>query len=751
MSDDTALGAEAPALEHVPELPAEGGPVADQIAATDDQSVRPEESNSQQGRAPKSDPEVPLSQPDGSVGERTEQKAALDAEDVIRPNSLLIDERVGEELFGALYTGVTTRGPSMLGNHNNMIVNNLGGPAGKPFIGHLSYAAELLEIYAGSDADAALDELLLRRPTVCLTGPRNSGRFSTACWALASRHQPDQVFEICLPTGVPAEALVEQKDDVLENCGYLLRLPGKEHLDAMRKLTHVFRERSASLVLIKDEEPREREQHGAEVRHSLPDPIAVFHKHLTRRLSRNHGLSKPEAVQAVAAYLKHPELRAELNQVYGPKESVAIAQLISDHHPVDEDGMTAILAQAQPRRRQRARMILLPPHDGESARRRRGEQHERAFRVAYAAFRLRPLHYVFEAASWLLEEIDDAAMRPEWGRMALQHAVQDLLGEELKADWIESRDGENAALGASRVAWIRDGGMRGAILDVAWHDFDGTRKSLLKWLDRLVRRGDDVMRRAAAETTALLVHHDFDRVHIELIDDWANSPSPRVRQAAAWSEAVADLTGDVGHLIREKLREWCFGTNFQRDSAARLYASGLQQPVLALSMNDLRRIAEDRIQRRSYAVAEGVNQLYRSERARWLITELAGWTTSPRVRLHAARALLALASRSASDIGDGRPELLARLAEREVSVTDLAAVWQVALVEPEVSASAWPALSGWLRQADADIVLRKHAADLLRAVAARRAMSRRIEFFLQRTQDFESGLPSWIRREVGQG
>ena len=39
---------------------------------------------------------------------------------------------------------------------------------------------------------------------------------------------------------------------------------------------------------------------------------------------------------------------------------------------------------------------------------------------------------------------------------------------------------------------MRDPGLRGAILDVAWHEFDGTRKPLLKWLNKLVEDGDEV-------------------------------------------------------------------------------------------------------------------------------------------------------------------------------------------------------------------------------------------------------------------
>ncbi|MEJ3746282.1 hypothetical protein WEI85_23700 [Actinomycetes bacterium KLBMP 9797] len=697
--------------------------------------------------APESSSAATPPRPDASNAGKSERDPAEGVEeDVIRPGSLRIDKQVGEELFGALYSGIETRGPATFGDHNT-IVNHIAGRTPTPTIWELPYVAELMDVYVDSDADKELKDLLAVRSTGCVTGMRNSGRFTTACVALGRRHAPNSVHEITLPTGTPPEALVGQADDVHEGCGYVLRLPGGDPVDAMRKLAGLFRRKSASLLLIKDEEPHERELHGAEVRHRPPDPVAVFRKHLEGRLRKRFDLPPSKAADEVDSYLERDGLRAELKKVHGPKESVAIAQAIGEKHPVDDTALQVIMARAQPRRRLRARKILLPPQD-RSTSRRRAEQHERAFRIAYAVFRLRPLHYVFEAASWLLEEIDEAALRPEWGRMALQHPVQELLGDELKKDWAEGRDAANAMLGASRVAWIRDGGMRGAILDVAWHDFDSTRKSLLQWLDRLVRKGDEVMKRAAAETAALLAHHDFDRVHAELIDGWAAAPSPRVRQAAAWTEAIADLTGNVGHLVRAKLSQWCSGTNFTRDTAARLYASGLQQPVLAWSMADLRRIAQDRMQRRSHAVAEAVNQLYGHPRAKSLVAELATWTSDDRARPHAARALVALAARSSPDVGDSRPELLVRLADGEVATADLAVVWRAALIEPDVSTSAWPVLSDWLRQADVDVGLRKDVASLLRAVVARRGMHRRVEFFLRRTADFKDGLPEWTRLEM---
>jgi hypothetical protein len=332
--------------------------------------------------------------------------------------------------------------------------------------------------------------------------------------------------------------------------------------------------------------------------------------------------------------------------------------------------------------------------------------------------------------------------------MALQHPVHELLGKVLEPDWEAGREAGNATLGASRVAWIRDPGLRGAIIDVAWHDFDGTRKSLLHWLNRLVEEGDNVMRRAAAEAAGLLIHYDFNRVHEDLVDGWAKSPRASVRQAAARTMTLSDMAGDVGPMVRAKLSEWCSGgSNYQRDTAARVYASGLEQSVLAWSMFDLARIAGDRLQKRSHAVAEAVNQLYRPERADWILTELVAWARTPLLQLHAARAVLTLAERAEPDSPDGHPDLLARLAEERVNVSDLARLWVAAFLEPSTASQAAHLLARWIRHADGNPGLREHVLAVVEGAATTPAMRRRIIFYLNKSPGLRNGFPDWIRAE----
>jgi len=666
-------------------------------------------------------------------------------------DALRADPDVTEELFGARYTGPTTVGPTQSGTHftdtttvgptqfgtHNTMNNYNGEKPLDPIIGEIPGVDGLLAVYAPADADEALDVLLAERSTLCLLGPRNSGRFSTAVAALARRYGSDHVHEVVLPTGVPPERLSGTPDLVAGNSGFVLRLAEDDHLAAMRRLVPLYRSRNSSLLLVKEGRLRQWGRHGGEVSHRAPDPIAVFNNHL--------GPLPP------AVYLTVEEFRGvvdtELKATYGPKECVALATAITVKQPSNLEALHAILQHSQPKRRERASDIMLPKPDG-SVGRRRASQHERAFRLAYAVFRRRPLHYVFEATDLLLHEIDSAALRQDWGNMALQHPVQQLLGEGLEDDWLAACEPGAERIGSSRTAWIRDPGLRGAIIDVAWHDFDGTRRPLLRWLDRLVRENDEVMQRAAAEAAGLLADLDFARVYKDLIDDWAKSPRKAVRQAAAWALTYSAKGGDAAPKVRAKLREWCSGNHkYQHDTAARVYASGLEQTFLGWSMLDLLRIAEDPMQEPRHAVAAAVNQLYLPERSRWILDELAGWPPAAPFRVHVARAIVALTSRIESASFDGRPDLLQRIVEGQVDPGGLGHLWRGAFFDSACASEAATTLASWIRYADGNDDVRAHVVALLDAIITTPANRRRVTFYLTRAPELGNGIPEWLRLE----
>jgi hypothetical protein len=169
----------------------------------------------------------------------------------------------------------------------------------------------------------------------------------------------------------------------------------------------MFRLHQASLVLICNRSDRDREFSGGEIIHRPPEPVHVLSRQIAYCLQEY-----PEAYVSaqIQACLQNDELMAELAATRGPGEVAALAERIAGIDASDPDAISSVLGDSQPRRRQRASAILLP--SGSATLRRRYGQHERVFRVAYAVFSGRPLHYVYESAAWLLELVDETADRP---------------------------------------------------------------------------------------------------------------------------------------------------------------------------------------------------------------------------------------------------------------------------------------------------------------------------------------------------
>ncbi|MGN9811533.1 hypothetical protein ACTMSW_19525 [Micromonospora sp. BQ11] len=693
-------------------------------------------------------PQDPVNNPPAQA--EASRQSDSEQEEEIPPGSLRVDPRVGEDLYGtniaASYAHVSATGVNAFGSHNTIVhITYHGQPDVKPVIRRVE-ETHFLEVYAGTEADSALSALLAEGPIACLTGRPHTGRFSTACAALARRHDVSRLHEVLLPDEIRADALRQTANRLEEDHGYLLRLPGDGHVEAMRLLTDVFRRRSASLLLIRDDESRAGDRHPAEVPHHGPDPVEVFRKHLRHQLCDRADLNDEETERHVEIYLQDGGLTAAIKHTYRPHEVVRLAKAVADHHPADHTALAEIVQVSQPNRRDRAAEILRCRATGGDRRPRRADQHERAFRIAYAVFARQPLHHVFEAASLLLEEIDGQAKRPDWGRMALQYTVSELLGP-LDVDWREGQKAARALGGVSRSAWLRDGAMRGAIIDEAWHEFDSTRPALLKWLDTLVASDDEPVRRAAAEAAGLLAHHDFDRVCADLIDGWAASPRPLTRRAAARAVVAADMGGQVHHLVRRRVRAWSGGhRNYQRDAAALVYASGLQQPDLNWSLADLRRIARDRMQQHSHAVAEGIHQLYALSPG-WegeIVSELARWLDDRQLRRHAGNALLSLAQRTLDDRRRAPFDLMTKLASNQVDANDLARLWRGSLFGSPTSHQTWPIFGRWLHQAESDDTFRKSISALVADLAAVPALRRRLQFHLVRLAEFPNGLPDWL-------
>ncbi|GAA2383275.1 hypothetical protein Cme02nite_70750 [Catellatospora methionotrophica] len=690
-----------------------------------------------------------------AAGNDTTRDSDGNSAETIPPDSLKLPPSVSGELYGFAFEEVTNHGPSAFGDNNLVtgITHNTyhSPPPAKPYVGRLLQAAGLLATYAAAPSDGKLDELLRERGAACLTGTPGSGRFTTAIVTLARLHDVDAVNEVFLPAGVETTSLHLHPEVIIAGQGHILRLTGNASSELLRFLGKVAQRAGSHVILIRDADPRLAHQHGAETTHLRPASQDVFRAHLKQRLLAGVAFAAEAEAEAYVDEVTTAEpVYQALRQARRPKEVVGIAAAVAEHMPTVAT-LAAVLTASQPERRSLANKAMLAAQRPSLIRQHRLDQHERAFRIAYCVFHRQPVHHVFQATGWLLEEIDKSSGREWFGRPALEHSVVDLLGDVLKGDWWEVDPEGDESDAASRTARLRDPGMRGAILDVAWHEFDHARPAMISWLHRMAEVDEPAVRQAAAEVAGLLAHHDFDLVFGEVIDHWARSRRGALRQAAAWTVIAAELGGKVGRQVREQVRNWAWsGSSYQHDTAARIYAGGLRQPNVAWTLADLRRVAGDPLQRHSWVVAEAINQLYEPANATVIIDELAYWTRVKgfaHVQTHAARSFTVLAGRSAED-AEGCPELLRRLAVGNADVEKIAANWRTALFHPAVSGRAWQQFADWLRTADTDEPLREPLKDLLKFVAGDAVMLRRLAFYLPRIWA-PGPAPAWITMTIG--
>jgi hypothetical protein len=663
------------------------------------------------------------------------------ADGTVDPESIYVPGRTADELFGYEFHEVSSHGQTAFGNGNIFV--STAGETPALFVSPLEWVVDLLDYYVEAPNDNRLDAVLAGRHVVCLTGAPGTGRFTSACAALARRHAPDLVHEIHLPPGHTSAVLHGQHDQIVEGSGHVLRLASGERLETIRMLDDVFRGRRATAVLIRDADARDVELHDSEIAHHRADFAKMFEQHVRRvwqpRCPNGCGPCTVDCIEGVLRWWTGEDtLRRALAEAYRPREVVEIAEKMVRHRPRNTEDLANVLSASHPIRRQRATEILLPAHGGQAFRHERIGQYERAFRIAYAVFNRQPVHYVFETAGWLLEQIDREASRPALGRPAFEHPVVDLLGEILCRDWLEGRHNEQrAAPGTSRTVWLRDSRMRGAILEVAWHEFDNTRPALLRWLKYLVEYGDDTQRRAAADVAGLLAHHDFGPVCRQLVDDWASSRSGKLRDAAARVAVMAARGGQVTHQVHEKVRDWVRSrSSYQRDTAARCYASGLRQPYLRWTLTDLMLVAVDSTQQRAMTVASALNQLYEPSIAGHLVEHLGNWISArgdePGRQASAAQAFVLMAARVTENDGDGRFDLVVQAMRGNVSVDSLADLWAAALLRASAGPSAWDVLHSWIRLPEIYPASEQTIRTLLGVLANAPAMQRRLDFYVNR-------------------
>ncbi len=590
--------------------------------------------------------------------------------------------------------------------------------------------------YVPTPSDPRLAAALGRQSVVFMAGKAGTGQETSVHKALFERYG-ERMAAIIGEVSTWADAVEAIGEALEEQHGYLLWLPPGPPISpaVLAHLQRTAADHRATIVLLGDVSPAERATlHQYTVHHESPQLTEVFRRHLRVNLT---ACCVAECVDCdrgcldryVAECLSQSSVQDELRRLSFPREAVEAANVVFGDRPLPSEVGSLLRQLAAHRVRRQAPVVLHPPDAPDHPHRERFVQHSRAFRICYALFQGRTLQEVFDAAKELLPLLDEARGWQHDEHPTYDTSVEDLLGPDLgyPGPKISSE-------GTGYVACLSDERLMPSIVDVLWNDYSGFREPLCRWLETLVRKGPWPIRQRAATVAGVFASYDFEQVKSRLIARWARSGRGFERQVAAYAMEVATGYNDATtELVQKEIRGWAAisSPKRQRDTAARCYATGYGPRFPEDALQDLKSIAEDRMQLSRSVIADAVGGLAVSYPIEKVFLALMTWLdplSSP-VASHAVRAFGRLASRCDDD---GIPTLMRRFIDGAIDKFQLAMMWSHALERPATARPVWIALKQWIGALDAAVVESEGdvVRDLLAGVFSHPALRRRGLFHL---------------------
>jgi hypothetical protein len=272
------------------------------------------------------------------------------------------------------------------------------------------------------------------------------------------------------------------------------------------------------------------------------------------------------------------------------------------------------------------------------------------------------------------------------------------------------------------VVRFRSPQMQSVVLDYAWHELDGMRPALEKWLRELVAHVDVEVRARAAAAAGMLALQDFQHTLQRFLRPWASSRSFVVRYSAAIALSVIGQASTHTERVWTLLRQWT--SDVRSATGKRLAATagnaaggllGTAEPLRALRL--LRDLAEADDWALLQPVVLSICQLANTGSSAEVLDALLDWTDSDSDSSDdelVVKGLTAFgftareqAFASAGDEADAPtwPLLLADTGMRVVAderFAVLGELWGRALANRPARGLALEALREWVRTVDRD-------------------------------------------------
>jgi hypothetical protein len=266
-------------------------------------------------------------------------------------------------------------------------------------------------------------------------------------------------------------------------------------------------------------------------------------------------------------------------------------------------------------------------------------------------------------------------------------------------------------------------------LRVFWEDHPTIRESLATWLISLSENASQPnVQMKAAHAAGEIATLSFPIAREKFIDPWARSRNlERHRLAAMMLESAVERDPDILPSVLDLLKELAKGTRHERLAAARIYGSSVGPKIFQIALQELGSIALDRDIEVCRTVAGSIGNLYSSETAAAIITELATWAggeVSISEQYASALAFVRLARIAG---GNSACTPLTDLQPAEAFVKPIAALWRNALDlrivtgrdrRPELAVpDSWTVLAGWVRRYEEHQAVRTVVDTLLKLEA----------------------------------
>jgi hypothetical protein len=472
------------------------------------------------------------------------------------------------------------------------------------------------------------------------------------------------------------------------------------------------------------------------VRHERPDPLSVLERHLAVRL----GLSAEETHELVGNARESPQVDGIIDHLCLPWSAVAVAMALSNwyqNHARDQKETPHLYFHQRWEAMRQARSMLRGACEAEATTR------AQAFVIGAAALDGAPVSRVVDASHALAQLLHDANEN--------ETPPPGSLFDEPLSRWlhhVEIRDPDTFSRGQlisddrtiqpqleTPVVRLHEPVMAGAILEVAWSEYDQARLPILRWLSTLCASADPDVLQLAALAVGKIATLDFEVVNEQLFQPWAGLPSLRPALALALESVIADGRRDR-HVLR-LLERWATRDIRRKAIAINAYGTriGALYPMEAFKGIERAFRGQAVLGPR---VDAAMTEIYLAGRRPEVLGRLTEWSAAPGWnRSRAAACLIRLANLRYLAEGGTQPtdvpDLIAKV--RDVDQLDeVARIWTIALKERDVVRDAWDLLGRWKAIGEEQPDVAHVADDVISRVSHEPAMAGRLHFHERRWQ-----------------